>query len=240
MERRIVISQSMYFPWVGLLEQVRLADCFVHYDDVQFGRGFYNRVQVKTAQGMRWMTVPLRGHERASTIAGTPIDNGVNWQRQHLELLRHAYSAAPFRDEMLDIVRGVFDMKPETLADIARASILSLADYFGLREGRRFADSRDLGIGGASSQRLHDIVLATQGSVYVTGHGARNYLDHALFERSGIRVEYMDYQCLPYRQMHGPFTPYVTALDLVANCGKDGASVIRSGTVGWRVFLTGE
>lgn len=240
MGRSIVISQSMYFPWIGLLEQVRLADCFIHYDDVQFGRGFYNRVQVKTPQGMRWMTVPLSGHQRSNTIAETRIDNASNWQRQHLELLRHSYSNAPFRNEMLDLVRRLFDTKFETLADISRASLLALVDYFDLSEGRKFLDSRDLGIGGSSSKRLHDIVLAVQGSVYITGHGARNYLDHALFERSGIRVEYMDYQYLPYHQLHGQFTPFVTALDLVANCGKDGRSFIYSGTVGWREFMARE
>ena len=34
----VVISQSMYFPWVGMLEQIRLADVFVFYDDVQFSK----------------------------------------------------------------------------------------------------------------------------------------------------------------------------------------------------------
>lgn len=237
MKRTVVISQSMYFPWVGLLEQVRLADCFVHYDDVQFGRGLYNRVQVKTSDGMRWMTVPLSGHHRDQTIAEARIDHSTNWHRRHLELLRHAYSNAPFRNEMLDLASGVLDATHETLADIARASLLALVDYFDLRQGRQFLDSRDLGIGGSSSKRLHDIVAATGGSVYVTGHGARNYLDHPLFEQSGIRVEYMDYQCRPYPQLHGQFTPYVTALDLVANCGKDGRSAVCSGTMDWKNFI---
>ncbi|NBX37756.1 MAG: hypothetical protein EBR10_11170, partial [Planctomycetes bacterium] len=49
---RIVISQSMYFPWVGFLEQMSLADIFVVYDDVQFSKGsFTSRVQAKTAAG---------------------------------------------------------------------------------------------------------------------------------------------------------------------------------------------
>jgi hypothetical protein len=50
------ISQSMYFPWVGLLELIRLTDIFIHYDDVQYPRsrgGFYNRVQLKIARGKR-------------------------------------------------------------------------------------------------------------------------------------------------------------------------------------------
>ena len=58
---RVVISQSMYFPWVGMLEQIRLADVFIHYDDVQFSKGsFSNRVQVKQPDGTSaWMTIPL-------------------------------------------------------------------------------------------------------------------------------------------------------------------------------------
>ena len=81
---------------------------------------------------------------------------------------------------------------------------------------------------GSSAQRVCDIVQVLEGTDYITGHGARNYLDHAAFERSAISVRYMDYRCVSYEQGHGEFTPYVTALDLVANCGRDGARFIQS------------
>ena len=44
---KVVITQSMLFPWVGMLEQIRLADILIHYDDVAFSEVvfniFYNR-----------------------------------------------------------------------------------------------------------------------------------------------------------------------------------------------------
>ena len=133
----------------------------------------------------------------------------------------------------------LFRSRPaQTLADVSRASILALAEYFSLCGACRFLDSAALGIGGRSSQRLHDIVRSVGGSHYFTGHGARNYLDHALFERSGITVEYMAYQTILYPQLHGAFTPFVTGLDLVANCGRSGKNVIVSGTVSWRDFVS--
>ena len=237
MQRVIVISQSMYFPWVGLLEQIRLADCFVHYDDVRFGRGFYNRVQVKTADGPRWMTVPILGDGRSQTIDETLVDHTANWQRRHLEMLRHAYARAPYRDDMLELVTRVFDANARTLSELSRASLLALADYFGLSKGREFVDSRALDIAGSSSQRLRDIVLALRGTTYVTGHGARNYLDHLLFAQSGLDVAYMAYELRPYTQLHGPFTPFVSALDLIANLGRGGHTMICSGTLSWQAFL---
>lgn len=234
---KTVISQSMYFPWVGLLEQICLADIFMHYDDVQLARGFYNRVQVKTVNGSKWLTVPLRDHHRGQHIDEVLIDDRTDWRSQHKDILRQAYLKAPYREEMLSLVDGVFSKPVATLSDVSRASIIALAEYFGLAEKTRFMNSTDMGIPGASSQRLHDLCVAVAADVYVTGHGARNYLDHELFEQSGIKVEYMKYRMIPYPQLHGDFTPYVSGLDLVANCGRTGASVICSNSIYWKDFL---
>ena len=234
---RIVISQSMYFPWVGLLEQIRLADIFMHYDDVHYARGFYNRVQAKTARGIKWLTVPLQDQHRGQRLDEVVVDNRLDWRSQHRALLRQAYFKAPYRDEMLALVDEVFAMPLLSLAEVSRESMLSLARYFGLIQGQRFMCSSDQNIGGSSSQRLHDLVQSIGAKVYVTGHGARNYLDHGLFERSGITVQYMKYQMVPYPQLHGEFTPYVTGLDLLANCGREGSVVICSGAIDWKEFV---
>jgi len=81
------------------------------------------------------------------------------------------------------------------------------------------------------------VVQGLGGDVYVTGHGARHYLDHEAFEAAGVRVEYLDYEKRVYPQLHGPFTPYVSVLDLIANVGRAGRDVIASGTKPWREFL---
>lgn len=81
------------------------------------------------------------------------------------------------------------------------------------------------------------VVQHLGGTNYLTGHGARRYLDHDLFERHNVGVDYLEYRKLPYAQLHGEFTPFVSALDLIANEGKAGARVITSGTIPWRDFL---
>jgi hypothetical protein len=233
----VVISQSMYFPWVGLLEQVRLANAFVHYDDVQFTRGFYNRVQIKTAAGTAWLTVPTKNHHRGQNINEVQIDDSQDWRGHHRDLLRQMYAGAPFQKDMLGLVDDVFSQSVQTIGEVSRLSMMALADYFGLTVERSFRQSETLGIAGASSQRLFEITRALDGDVYITGHGAKNYLDHQLFENGGIEVRYMNYRLTPYPQLHGPFTPFVSALDLVANCGIGGAAYLRSGTISWKDFV---
>jgi hypothetical protein len=236
--KRVVISQPMFFPWVGLFEQVRLADVYVHYDDVQFSKGhFVNRVQVKTAQGSRWLTVPLKHLHLGQRIDEVRPDDAQPWRQRHLALLAQAYRDATFLPAMLDLVRRVYEQPVRTLADLTIASMEAVCRFLDLAAQTEVLRSSALGVSGTSTRRVLDIVRHVGGDVYITGHGAKNYLDHELFEADGIRVEYIDYQRRPYPQLHGEFTPSVSILDLIANMGTDGRGVLVSPTVYWRDFL---
>jgi hypothetical protein len=234
----VVISQSMYFPWVGFLEQIRLADAFVRYDDVQFSKGsFTNRVQIKTPAGPRWLTVPLNGVSLGQSIDEVLLDNSRNWRGEHIAQLTESYRKAPFFGDLSRLVESVFAHPELTLSNLAHASTMALADYFGLTTHLHQYRSDQLSIGGNGSQRVMEIVSQLGGKTYITGHGARNYIDHQAFEQVGIEVRYMDYRRTPYPQLHRPFTPHVSALDLVANCGQQGVRYIQSKTINWKEFL---
>ena len=232
-----VISQPMLFPWIGMLEQVRLAQCYVHYSDVQFSKGsFVNRVQIKCAGGIKWLTVPI--HAKLSVrIDEAAIDDTQNWRKAHIDKLSDAYANAPFFKEMISVVHGVYDRDYDNIGRLSEASLMAICNYYGLDQARSFLRSSDLAIIGSSSHRVLNIVLKLGSDCYITGPGAKNYLNHELFEQAGVRVEYMDYQTTPYRQQHGNFTPYVSSLDLIANCGLEGRRYICSGSIHWKEFI---
>lgn len=234
--RRIVISQPMFFPWAGIFEQIRLADVFVHYDDVQFpqGRSFISRVQIKTPKGQQWLTAPVQ-RKGQSLIRDVKLDSEQPWRDKHLRTLELNYKKAPFVDDMLNLVQSVYRIDTDWLSELNIAGTEQVCRYFGLDV--EFQTSSDMPTETHSSQKLIDLTTRLQGDVYITGHGARNYLDHEAFKSVGIDVEYMDYQKVPFSQQHGPFTPFVSILDLIANEGVQGKRVIQSPSIPWREFI---
>ena len=112
--KTVVISQPMYFPWVGMLEQMALADVFVHLDDAQFSKGgFFNRVQIKTAGGTPWLTVPLAETKLGQSLNETRMA-AHDWRRKQLVTLRQAYASAPHVEEMLAL--GQYDKRAALVA----------------------------------------------------------------------------------------------------------------------------
>src|SRR5438046_6538637 len=119
MSRTVVISQPMFLPWIGLFEQVRLADAFYHYDDVQLpqGRSFMARVQVKTAGGVVWLTAPLDRRRSVRLINETYFSSHEDWRGRHLRVLREAYSRAPHFDLMFALAERLYGFATESLAE---------------------------------------------------------------------------------------------------------------------------
>lgn len=152
-------------------------------------------------------------------------------------MLKQAYRNAPYTGEMLELVTNLFDFPCNTIAEVSMKSMELSMDYFDIAKDKSFYTASKLGIKASSSERVYQIVKHLNGTHYITGHGAKNYLDHALFENNGIRVEYMNYLRLPYPQQFSGFNPHVAILDLIANTGKQGKEYIKSATIYWKEFL---
>jgi hypothetical protein len=203
---------------------------------VQFpqGRSFMSRVQIKTHSGIQWLTVPVV-REKNQLIKDVLIDEAQEWRSRHLKTLQLSYSKASFGDEMLNLVNEIYSLKTKYLSEFNIFAIERIAEFFDI--STEFAVSSKYQIQTASSEKLFDLMFLIKGEVYITGHGARNYLNHKLFENQGIRVEYMDYKRNPYPQIHGAFDPHVSILDLIANVGRGGLEYINSPTKYWQDFI---
>lgn len=236
MSANIVISQPMFLPWIGMYEQLNLSDIFVHYDDVQFpkGRSFTNRVQIKTKDGIKWLTVPIDKKNSGKLINETLISYNENWQDRHLSIIKQSFSKTKYKQDVLDLIEQIYFKQFETISELNIYAFELLAHY--LDFSKKFLLSSSLHTNTKSSQKLVDIVKSLNGTKYITGLGALNYVNYELFEQENISLEYMDYSISSYEQMFGEFTPYVTILDLIANEGHNGKKYINSKSIYWKEF----
>ena len=236
--KRIVIMQPYYFAWYGFFEQIKLADIYVFYDDVQYiKRSLMSRVTIRTKDGDKWLTIPLSKVHRGDLINEVQTSTNNTWKDNHLHLLKNAYRKAPFANEMTDIVKSVFEISSSALIDVTINAIKVVAHYYGLNKNTEFYRSSELGIKGQGTKRLFDISASFQADTYITGMGALNYLEYDIFNKGDIGVEFINYAKKPYPQLFESFNPYVTILDLIANTGQKGIEYMNSNTLPYEEFI---
>jgi hypothetical protein len=223
--RTLVVLQPGYLPWLGFFDQMRRADIFVFYDDVPFDKhGWRNRNRIKSPTGPHWLTVPVHLERLGQPILEVEIDNRQPWARKHTGAIRQFYARAPHLKRYLPELEALLQRRWERIVDLDIALVEQMCGWLSL--SRRTACSSRLAIEGERSQRLLNLCLHFGASRYLSGDAARAYLDVDLFARHHVEVEWQAYRHPVYPQQHGEFVPYLSALDLLLNCGERSAAIL--------------
>jgi WbqC-like protein family len=219
-----VILQPSYIPWRGYFDQINRADVFVFYDDVQYDKhGWRNRNQIKTVQGRQWLTIPVHSAgvvEKSIPINKVEIDWSKPWNEAHWKALSFAYGRTPFFRTYASLLEPFYQRHDIFLADFTIDMTVALARVLG-NQHTRFMRSSVLAANGLKSDRLVQILLQVGADHYISGPSARDYIENDKFAAAGITLEYMDYNYPEYPQLHPPFDPNLSILDLLFMTGPD-------------------
>lgn len=220
--KKIAVLQSNYIPWKGYFDMIASVDEFILFDDMQYTRrDWRNRNQIKTPQGVQWLTVPVKVKGKYhQTIRETEID-GMDWAQAHWKALTQNYRRAPHFAEISAWLEPYYLGSGYThLSLLNRALIEAVCGYLGITT--RISNSWDYELQPGKTERLVSLCEQAGGAEYISGPAARDYIQPGLFTKRGITLGWFDYSGYPeYPQLWGEFTHGVTILDLLFNCGKD-------------------
>lgn len=223
----ICIHQPDFAPYLGFFQRLLMSNHFILLDDVQFiRRGWQHRDRIKGRNGSVWLTLSLRKGDFHQCINEVELSSDPKWIEDNLNLLRECYDKAECFREVFPRVEAIYRAGHRRMIDF-NCALLDLAmDYFDISIPMSQASS--YGIKGTSSARLLALVKATKGDAYLTGIGAHDYLDEDMFRSVGIQVRWQNFKHPVYPQLHGNFEPMLSCLDVLFNCGRDSAGILRS------------
>lgn len=226
--KKVAILQSNYIPWKGYFDLIAAVDEFILYDDMQYTRrDWRNRNQIKTPQGVQWLTVPVQVKGKYDQkIRDTEIDV-ADWAIAHWKALAQSYSRAPHFREIAAWLEPLYLAKSYThISQLNRRFIEAVCDYLGINT--IISNSWDYTLLEGKTERLADLCKQAGGSEYISGPAAKDYVEEHIFTELDIKLTWFDYSgYIEYPQLWGEFTHGVTILDLLFNCGKDAHRYMR-------------
>jgi hypothetical protein len=220
--KTVAIVQSNYIPWKGYFDLMAKVDEFILYDDVQYTkRDWRNRNRLKSAEGVRWLTIPVQVKGRYLQRIDETFVSDPRWAERHWATLAGWYGRAPFFKHYRELLEGLYrGTRVHELSAINRRFLEVLRDALGI--ATPLTSSADYASSGQKSERLLDICRAAGATRYVSGPAAKKYLDEERFRAAGVEVEWMSYEGYPqYAQQYPPFEHSVSVIDLLLNVGEE-------------------
>lgn len=222
----VSVHQPQYIPWLGYFDKIARSDGFVFLDCVQYkAREFQNRNKLRRKGGWMWLSVPVVSPEHGRLMINRVlVDNQSDWRRTHAGSLRAWYGGTPFFKDYFPFFEDVYSRDWERLADLNVAIIKYLLNCFSISTPVMFES--DLKVDATSTRRIIEICKALKANGYLSGSGGRDYLEERMFPENGIQLLYQEYTHPVYAQRYEPFLPYMSAIDLLFNHGKDAGRIL--------------
>lgn len=236
-EMIVACHQPNFLPAGSFFAKAAKADVLVLLDDVQFERDgrdhFLNRCRMGTGA---WLTVPVR-----HCPLGTPIKDvmpainpeaiwNILWARLHNQYPK--FTERQFEGKFHQLKDIVLSFGRFPIAVMNKQLIIWVLEELGIGTEVRTQSSLDLPEREDPTDRLVDICNHFGASIYLSGPGGLNYMRGEPFRQSGLIVNVINWQPVPYDRGGRAWAPYLSILDSIYACRPDEVlAQINSGTV---------
>jgi WbqC-like protein family len=224
------IMQPNYIPWRGYFDLISRVDKFVFFDDVQYTtKDWRNRNKIKTKEGDLWLTVPVKTTGRTGQlISEVEIDNSTEWQNKHFNSIVWNYRKAPYFKSYEGLLESIYLSKRwELLVELNIESTKLICQTLDINV--EWYRSSELSVcGDKNGERAINICQKIGADSFINGPTARAFIDEELFNKNKVKNQYIEYKYQNYSQQFDNFSPSVTILDVLFNCGADSRKMISA------------
>lgn len=226
----LTAHQPVYLPWLGLFHKIYLSDMFCLFDIAQYQtKDYNNRNKIKTNTGEIWLTVPVesKDHFNKKICDIKIINNG--WNRKHIKSIHLAYKKAEYFKIYFEELEGILSKRYDYLTDLNLDILKFLLRSLDINVP--IVKASDYNFVGNKSELILDMCIRLGATKYIFGSQGKNYADIPSFNEKNITVYFQDYQHPVYRQLHGEFLPFMSALDILFNEGPGSKEILISNNV---------
>ena len=206
--------QPNYLPWLGFFDKMQRADIFIIEDNIQYEQqGFTNRNKILTADGVRWLSVPIEHANKPQLIGEVKIANkGVpDWENRHWLTLKHSYCKAPFWSQYSDFFQETYEQHWDLLMDLNMHLIKGLMGFLAIDKPLVFSST--LGAEGKKTELVIAQCKKVGADVQLAGKGGKDYIDAERFAQEGIKLVFQDFHHPVYTQTLEGFVPNLSVVD---------------------------
>lgn len=215
---KLAIMQPYLFPYFGYYQLINAVDKFVVYDDVNFiKQGWINRNNILVNGKPYLFTIPIKNQSSFNKINATIVNEKAYflWVNKFLKTIEQNYSKAPFYNEVLPLLKNIFQKEDEFISSIAVKSLKLVSEFIGINTvfedssetyGNKYLTSQD---------RVLDICVKENANYYFNPIGGIDLYSKKDFLEKGIVLNFIKSKKFEYMQFNEEFVPNLSIIDIL-------------------------
>lgn len=194
---RVGVHQPNFLPWMGYFFKMAQCDVFVLLDHVEYTKqSFTKRIKIHKPENLedeQYIIVPLQKHSDFASINSLQLVENNKWQKKIANQIHQSYHKAPYYYQIEPLIERFFNqpLGSNSFSHFTIELIQHIAEMLELNP--KWILSSDLKIECTGKDVNFDIVNLLEGQAYISGMGAKKYLDESRYTEKNIALIYSDF-----------------------------------------------
>jgi len=226
MDNKVTIHQVNYIPWLGFFDKIKKADTFVLFDTVDYEKNsIQNRNKIRTMDGWTYLTIPIPRKYYRSPFHEVMLPDDNRWMSNHWKSIEMNYTKAGYFESYKNFFKKIYNTNFERLSDLNEKIIRYLIKEFGISVDILKTTEMSIDTSLRKTDLLLDILRKANATAYLSGKSGKEYLEREKF--TDIKLEFHGFSHPVYRQVFEPFTPGMSAIDILFNEGEKAGRFLK-------------
>lgn len=227
---KVAIHQPHYFPWLGYMDKMAKVEKFIVLDEVQLtDRSPMVRNKFLTFNGEEAtlsLSIQKKGYREKKT-RDIELFNIEEIQKKHWRFFECNYKKANYFEEIMERIAPIFERPYHNLLDIEMDTINLIKELLDIKTELIYQSDLLYDKESKKSNLMKTLCSSVGADIYLSGNGARKYMDVESFKEDGIGVVYQNFEYPVYQQFHQEiFVPNLSSVDMLFHLGIDGSKEV--------------
>jgi hypothetical protein len=210
---KIAIVQPCFLPYLGYWQLINFVDKFVILDDVNFTkRGWIHRNNILAQGKPEQFNICIEKASINKLILDLTLSEEHNWKNKMIKKIEHAYSKAPYYDDVRLTLSRIILNKEKNLSKFLLYSIRAISKYLNINTEIVPTSSIYPKDGLKGQDRIIDICARESVDTYVNPIGGKPLYDNKEFESNDIELKFLKMD---------DYYPKLSIIDLIAKRPKE-------------------
>jgi WbqC-like protein family len=213
---KLGLMQPYFFPYLGYFQLINYVDAFVIYDDVKFAKNqWVKRNYILGSNNPQRITLQLSQASPNKLI--NQISVGGNGSKI-LKTIEHTYNKAPYRNEVMAILRESLLQPEKELAVYLENILRQICAYLGMSTEIVTSSSIEKDNSLKAGDKIISICRKMNVDSYVNPIGGKELYSYSLFRDAAIELSFIKMKEVTYKQFTQEFIPNLSIIDILMFC----------------------
>lgn len=214
---KVAVMQPYFLAYIGYYQLIQSVDKFIIFDNIKYTKkSWFNRNRILMNGKDKLFTIPLKSDSQCLPVNERYVADSYSKERHKIiQWIKSSYKKAPFYQENIQFIEGLFHQKNINLFEFIYFSINQVCNLLQIETNIIKSSKVEIDHLLKGEDKIIAICNSLNADMYINAIGGKELYSKDRFKQNNIDLKFIRTRKIEYKQFSYEFIPWLSIIDVL-------------------------